>query len=384
MVSSIQTVIPIIVAFRVPMQDHHWAAISEILKEEIKLTDEFALGNLMKMNVVEKQEEIIAVATQASQETELRDQLKIVKDKWEDKDLPIQRFKDKDTWILGDTEELLSILDDSLARVSIIAGNRYVAPLRDEVNNLKNNLNTMQDVLEEWAMLQKSWMHLEALFSSQDIKRKLASETQMFNSVDKFYRNFMKKVNLNSNCLQVCVYEGRMLDYFKKHNSHLESIQRNLTQYLEEKRMLFPRFYFISDEELLQILTQASNPQLIQNQIKKCFENINKLDFADDNSSIDVIGMVSAENEHVSFGGRVLKARGNPEEWLNSVQNTMIDTLVRAVKGCKEDTEKKEKKEWVMLDHPVQATSLVSQMAWCAETEYNINMIGDVPNSMAI
>lgn len=51
-------------------------------------------------------------------------------------------------------------------------------------------------------------------------------------------------------------------------------MQRALEQYLETKRHVFPRFYFISNDDLLEILANARKPELIQQHIKKLFENI--------------------------------------------------------------------------------------------------------------
>ena len=39
----------------------------------------------------------------------------------------------------------------------------------------------------------------------------------------------------------------------------------------QEKRSAFPRFYFIGDDDLLEILGQATNPNVIQSHLKKLF-----------------------------------------------------------------------------------------------------------------
>lgn len=51
----------------------------------------------------------------------------------------------------------------------------------------------------------------------------------------------------------------------------LNRSQKALNQYLEVKRSLFPRFYFLGDEDLLEILGQATRPQIIQSHLKKLF-----------------------------------------------------------------------------------------------------------------
>lgn len=60
-------------------------------------------------------------------------------------------------------------------------------------------------------------------------------------------------------------------------NVKLEEIQKALDLYLETKRQIFPRFYFLSNDDVLEILGQSQNPQAMQPHLKKCFDNIKSL-----------------------------------------------------------------------------------------------------------
>lgn len=69
-----------------------------------------------------------------------------------------------------------------------------------------------------------------------------------------------------------------LLEELNDMNVKLEEIQKSLDMYLETKRQIFPRFYFLSNDDLLEILGQSKNPKAVQPHLKKCFDNIKSLE----------------------------------------------------------------------------------------------------------
>lgn len=114
------------------------------------------------------------------------------------------------------------------------------------------------------------------------------------------------------NVMQVCCTEG-LLEKFKDANQKLEHIQKSLNEYLQKKRQKFARFYFLSNDDLLQILSQTKEPTAVQPHLKKVFENINAIEF---NYKKVIVAMFSAEKEKVDFVEEVNPNEKNVEDWM--------------------------------------------------------------------
>ena len=69
---------------------------------------------------------------------------------------------------------------------------------------------------------------------------------------------------------------------------------------LEKKREGFQRFFFLSNDELLEILSTAKNIKAVIPHLRKCFDNLVKLEL---DSTESVLAMISAEGEHVQLRG---------------------------------------------------------------------------------
>jgi dynein heavy chain len=173
----------------------------------------------------------------------------------------------------------------------------------------------------------------------------------------------MKKVKENPIAIGIGTRPG-LLEMFQKHNENLDVIQKNLELYLEQKRLGFPRFYFLGDDDLLDILSQSKNPEAVQPHMGKMFDAMKEMKFGAD---AEVFGFVSNELEEFDVE-KPFKARGEVEKWLVKVEDAMRGTLYRDTKqGIKDFGE--ESLDEFLQTHICMVTLTVMQIYWSQDVE---------------
>ena len=135
-----------------------------------------------------------------------------------------------------------------------------------------------------------------------------------------------------------------MLETFKGMIEKLDGIQERLFSYLDKKRTLFPRFYFLSEESLIEVLSEARDATKIQKYIKILFEGMKSLTF--DTNDV-IIGMNSSEGEHMKFEQPIATRphQGLVEAWILIVEETMVFEVRKSVENSLLDYERMQREE---------------------------------------
>jgi len=352
------------------VKSQHWRQIfTSIGAGYYPNQDKIRIKNLKKLNVFAHRQLISDICEQAVGEHALQTSLANIQKGWATQEFTLSPYqKSKEIMILGDVEPVLTLLEENQSTLSSLLSSPYIQAVAAEVDLWDKKLSFLAEVLDEWLICQRNWQYLSPIFSSQDIQRQLPLESKMFAEVDRFWKEMMRRVANNLNVMSHTTHP-QILAHFIKANKELDRIQKHLEEYLSTKRDAFPRFYFLSNDELLAILSKTKEPQAVQPHLSKCFDNIASLQFTEVPNSIEVVGMVSGEGEKVSFTKPIF-TKGNTESWLLDVEGMMRTTVRHLIYRCLKDypvstdpSATVDRSEW--LNHwPSQPVLVVDQIMW--------------------
>ncbi|XP_027629546.1 dynein heavy chain 3, axonemal [Tupaia chinensis] len=346
------------------MKDRHWQQISEIVGYEIKPTETTCLLNMLEYGFGKYIEKLEPIGAAASKEYSLEKNLEKMKLDWVNMNFNFVKYRDTDTNILCAVDEIQLLLDDHVIKTQTMCGSPFIKPIEAECRKWEEKLVRVQENLDAWLKCQATWLYLEPIFSSEDIIAQMPEEGRKFGVVDSYWKSLMSQAIKDSRVL-MAADQPRMSEKLQEANLLLEDIQKGLNDYLEKKRLFFPRFFFLSNDELLEILSETKDPLRVQPHLKKCFEGIAKLDFT---SSLEIVGMISSEKETVPFIQKIYpaKAKGMVEKWLQQVEQVMLASMRDVIGLGIEAYVKVPRNQWV-LEWPGQVVICVSSIFWTKE-----------------
>ncbi|XP_043799961.1 dynein axonemal heavy chain 7-like isoform X2 [Apis laboriosa] len=347
------------------MKSRHWEQVSEIVGFPIKIDETMTLAKILDLNLMDYVAKFEAIAEAATKEGTLEKSLERMHHDWEEISFTVNPYRDTGTYVIASVDEIQILLDDHLIKTQTMKNSLYIKPFEKETLEWEAKLLLLQNIMDYWLIVQSTWMYLEPIYTSPDIQKQMPEESRRFSAVDKIWREIMSIVVEDPRVMSVVAID-KMLEKLKKCTNLLDLIQKGLTAYLEKKRLYFPRFFFLSNDELLEILSETKDPTRVQPHLKKCFEGIAEVKFTE--YDYIITAMRSSEGEEIVLEVTIdtMAARGQVEKWLLELEFAMKKSVKAQVIRAKDAYLIEVRTQWA-LHWPGQTILCISKLYWTTD-----------------
>eukprot|EP01113_Clastostelium_recurvatum_P005568 TRINITY_DN12493_c0_g1_i5.p1 TRINITY_DN12493_c0_g1~~TRINITY_DN12493_c0_g1_i5.p1 ORF type:complete len:1165 (-),score=398.17 TRINITY_DN12493_c0_g1_i5:23-3001(-) len=327
-----RTMVPIVKNIRADIftQDH-WHQLYKILDfPKGVASSDLTFGHFIQSSALmqERANQVKELAARAQGEVTIRDAMQELRSWGADTVFTLIEHNDgkRTTPLIKEWKDLLTQIGDNQSLLNSLKDSPYFKPFAEEAKQWETRLGLLDEYLQNMNQIQRKWVYLEPIFS----RGALPEQQPKFRRVDDQFRNIMTGIGQDPRVVSLTDVTG-LRDSLVILLETLDQLQKALSDFLEEKRGKFPRFYFIGDDDLLEILGQSKNPVVIQSHLKKLFAGINRVEFNSDNTTI--VAMKSIMGERVPLINPVVTS-DQVEAWLSKLSSEMKDTLASLLVEC--------------------------------------------------
>ena len=388
-VKNMATILPLINDLHSPnMEPRHWRQLMQITHKQINHTSPtFSLDDLLHLKLHEHADDVNEIVAQAGKEANIEKKLNAIEAAWAVAELAFEIHKDCP--VILPLDEVVEMYEThSMELMSMQSSGKSIEYFRDRVNHWLGTLKAVEATLDVWLKVQRNWKRLETIFlASEDIRSQLPDQTKAFEGIDNEFRDIMNDAKENPLIVEATTVEGRK-ESLDTINQEIEVCENALNEYLAQKKKQFPRFYFISNQALLDILSNGNNPHRVCEYLGDLFNGMRGVEFESGptgNKLNTTIGMYSKEeSEYVPFPQKVnggkFACEGAVESWLSSFEEMMRKVLKAILEEGRQTAElwdiqgEKPREIWID-DYPAQLAIVGTQIVWTEEVTRTIEEV---------
>ncbi|KAG9509180.1 Dynein heavy chain, cytoplasmic, partial [Fragariocoptes setiger] len=370
------------------LRERHWKQLIKLLNVRWVLS-ELTLGKVWDIDLQRNESVIKDIILIAQGELALENFLKHVESSWQEYELELVTYQNKCV-LITKWDDLFNKVKEHINSLCAMKLSPYYKQFKDDACKWEDKLNKANSLFDVWIDVQRRWVYLEGIFSgSSDIQSLMPKETARFRMISSEnqsgFLRLMRHVSEKRRVIDVLDIPDiqKNLEWLA---DQLTATQKALGEYLERERSSFPRFYFVGDEDLLEIIGNSNNISRLQKHFKKMFSGVASIILSDDSES--VLGVCSREGEQLMFIQPVsIKQNPKINAWLrlleSEVRSTLTQLLAKAVvdiiKFKKGTFEPAEYISW-LDSYQAQVAVLAAQISWSESVELALNTISKQPS----
>lgn len=380
-------VLPLIAELHSPaMRARHWKAIAAACKvPSIAWNSEsFNFAAVLQLELQKHANDVSEQVETAVKELKIERKLESIESRWETLRLDfvdqagnvaVEHAPEKAVYLPRPSDDVVENLEtDQMELQTMIGMGKFVKYFKDRVSKWLHTLSDIETNLKDWLNVSKQWCSLESIYlGSADIRSRLPEDTKRFEVIDLEFKELEARAFSESPLVVHRCTEDGLSVTLKRMLVDLAKCQKSLNEYLDTKKKVYPRFYFVSNVALLDILSNGNTPKRVVPYLADCYDSIADLRFKDEHVENPHIAthMIASDGEVIEFPYS-FEMKDSVEHWLNKltdIQNLTLKTVLRSAIDTAVNWEhEKPRHEW-LFDYPAQVVLQACQIFWTEETE---------------
>ncbi|EWC75593.1 hypothetical protein C923_03745 [Plasmodium falciparum UGT5.1] len=187
----------------------------------------------------------------------LEKNLNDIENNWKQESLKIKKYNDY--ILLEDNNHIFINIKNTFNNLHFMRNIRFAQDLIPKINYIQNKLLFIYELLSLWINTQDIWLRLENFFQNENFNH-FSNELKNFNKINKTYIEIMKSVKKNLNLFQNC--NTHFFYLLKNYNESLLFLYNETINILQDKKFTFPDFFFLTDQELFDLLSNSDTETL--------------------------------------------------------------------------------------------------------------------------
>ncbi|XP_014229978.1 dynein beta chain, ciliary-like [Trichogramma pretiosum] len=349
------------------IRERHWQQLMAETQVKFTMNDGTTLEELLQLQLHKFEDEVKNIVDKAVKEMGIEKMLVEIGNTWTTMEFERETHSRTKLYILRVSEEVIDTLEENQVQLQTMLGSKFIGFFLKEVSDWQAKLSNADAVIGVWFEVQRTWAHLESIFlGSEDIRSQLPEDSKRFEMIDRQFKELLRMMTSDLNIVKG-TNKPRLLESLEDIKYQLSLCEKALADYLDTKRLVYPRFYFISPADLLDILSNGNMPEQVCKHLSKLYDSVANLKWKQEagrNTKI-AVSLIAKDGEEMPMHG-TCDCNGKVESWLNRITDAMRRAVRHHFKQAVNSYAYKPREEWI-FDYEAQPALCGTQIWWTSE-----------------
>ncbi|XP_073525196.1 dynein heavy chain domain-containing protein 1-like [Phyllobates terribilis] len=421
--------LPLLQALLDPAVEHkHWVAIFAAVGKVSDGPETLTLEELLSFPLYREQEDIQKVLLGARAEFSILQEFQKIQTFWRQREFRLVRLffcvsredptcdaskrptsgKSRDnakglsspessTFLLTEWRSLCGLIDDSLLSLQTIRSSPYSAVQQDEISAWIQKLRSLGHVLDLWVTFQRFWVFLTSVQHELEMSVLQSETVSGFQSVDRSYRSFLEVTLLDPLVLSVLTpsqrrewqfYGDSLCSDLQRGIIVMEEMMEMTGAVLSASRRDFPRLFFLSDQDVVDVLAASPDAPDRLSSALLCFPQLTDVLFLTESTESSPFPLIGSHVTMAVIGkyGEALELTApipwNPRtvSWLIELEHRVGESLKEELTSCLTDgrqsglhraADNEDLRRWILhgRSYHLQCLMVTEEVVWCEDME---------------